>query len=139
MISLNQLIKNTLPSVPFLKSDYQFVTLTFEKSLVGTIDILGNPTGSELFGVLAHLYITTSLESFASPNSGQQNRVYKGHAQQPKILPLWIVPGVGGSCLLGDRTYDFILLSLDRTSMPAYSENFGERLELNMFSSSKSL
>ncbi len=139
MKSLDQLIKSTLPSVPFLKSDYEFVTLTFEKSLVGAIDNFGNPTGSELFEVLAHLYITTSLESFASPNNGQQNRVYKGHAQQPKILPLWIVPGVGGSCLLGDRTYDFILLSLDRTSMPAYSENFGERLELNMFSNSKSL
>lgn len=107
--------------------------------MVGAVDILGNPTGSELFDVLAHLYITTSLESFANPNSGQQNRFYRGHSQQPKILPLWIVPGVGGSCLLGDRTYDFILLSLDRTSMPAYSENFGERLELNMFSNSKSL
>ena len=139
MISLNQLIKNTLPSVPFLKSDYDLVPLIFKKSLGGAIDIFGNPTGSELFQVLAHLYITTSLESFASPNSGQQNRVHKGHAQQPKILPLWIVPGVGGSCLLGDRTYDFILLSLDRTSMPAYSTNFGERLELNLFSNSKSL
>jgi hypothetical protein len=73
------------------------------------------------------------------PNNGQQNRVYRGHVQQPKILPLWIVPGVGGSCILADRTYDFILLSLDRTSMPAYAQNFGERLELNVFSNSKSL
>ena len=139
MISLNQLIKNTLPSVPFLKSDYEFAPLTFERSLGGAIDIFGNPTGSELFQVLARLYITTSLESFAMPNNGQQNRVYRGHAQQPKILPLWIVPGVGGSCILANRTYDFILLSIDRTSMPAYAQNFGERLELNVFSNSKSL
>lgn len=140
MVSLNQLIKATHPSVPFLKKiDYQSASLTFKKSTGGAIDEFGNPTGSEIFAVEAHLYLTTSLEATLNATQGQQSRIYRGHAINPRFLPIWVVTNTGGRVTLYDRTYDFILRSIDRTSMPAYSANFGERLELEMFANTKSV
>lgn len=140
MVSLNRLIKATHPSVPFLKKiDYQFISLTFKKSTNGAIDELGNPTGFELYPVEAHLYIVNSLEANLNVVQAQQSRIYRGHAVTPRFLPVWIVANTGGRCTLADRSYDFILRSIDRTSIPAYSENFGERLELEIFSNSKAV
>lgn len=140
MGSLNQLIKVTHPSVPFLKkTDYEFASLTFKKSTGGAIDSYGNPTGSEIFPVEAHLYLTASLETTLNATQGQQSKIYRGHAINPRFLPIWIVTNTGGRLTLGDRSYDFILRSIDRTSMPAYSANFGERLELEVFANTKSV
>lgn len=137
-MSLDDLIKSTHPSVSFLKRDHEISELNFVKSVGGAIDDLGNPTGQELLKVLTHLYVVTTLESAINSSQNQQSKVYKGHAIDPKFLPAWIVPGAGGKCLLGDREYDFTLLAVDRTAMPAYSKHFGERLEITIFSSSKS-
>lgn len=140
MVSLQGLIKATHPSVPFLKkSDYQFASLTFKKSTGGAIDGYGNPTGSETFPVEAHLYILSSLEANLNAVQGQQSKIYRGHAVNPRFLPDWIVTNTGGRLTLADRSYDFILRSIDRTSMPAYSVNFGERLELEVFTNTKAI
>lgn len=138
MIPLDRLIKSTHPSVNFLKNDHERVSMTFKRPLNGPVDIFGNKTGSEPFLVIAHLYAVNSLETFPNANQGQQTKLYRGHAQEPKILPAWIIPASSGSLVIGGRSYNFVLLSIDRTSMPAYSNNFGERLEVNIFSSSKS-
>jgi hypothetical protein len=140
MVSLNQLIRATHPSVPFLKkTDYKFASLTFKKSTGGAIDGYGNPTGSEVFPVEAHLYLTTSSEANLNVTQGQQSKIYRGHSINPRFLPDWVVTNTGGRMTLGDRSYDFILRSIDRTSMPAYSVNFGERLELEVFANTKSV
>jgi hypothetical protein len=137
--SLRQLIALTHPSVNFLKTDHESVPLVFNRSLGTGIDQFGNPTGRESFTVLAHLYIVNSIELTPSPGQGQQSKIYRGHAMNPKFLPAWIVPGSAGNCTIGGRNFPFNLRSIDRTSMPAYSEAFGERLELEMFSTSKSI
>lgn len=134
---LDELIDATLPSVPFLTKDHEISRLDFRKSTGGAIDVLGNPTGQEIFTVLTHLYMVTTLEKAVNLAQAQQDKVYKGHARDPKILPLWIVPGAGGKAYLGDREYDFTLLTIDRTAMPAYSQKLGERLEIMIFATSK--
>lgn len=139
MASLKSLINSTLPSVPFLKGDYAFSQLIFKLPIAGAIDDFGNPTGSESFIISAHLYLVNSLEVFANPAQGEQNKVYRGHCVNPKILPLNIGPGASGVCQLGDRAYDFMLLSIDRTAMPAYADKLGERLEISLYSNTKSV
>jgi hypothetical protein len=135
---LNEYIKGTLPSVPFLKEDHERVPLTFKRAANGPIDSYGNPTGGSAVLILAHLYLKVSSEAFPNPAQGQQDKVYLGHALDPKILPVWVVPGTSGTCTIGGRSHDFRLLSIDRTAMPAYAENIGERLEIVIFSASKS-
>jgi hypothetical protein len=138
-MSLKQLIALTHPIVPFLKEEHESVPLIFNRATATGIDQYGNPTGREQFTVAAHLYIINSIELTPRPGQGQQSKIYRGHAMNPKFLPTWIVPGTAGICTIGGRSFPFAIRSIDRTSMPAYAEAFGERLELEMFSTSKSV
>ena len=89
--------------------------------------------------IIAHLYVKASNENFPTPSQGQQDKIYLGHALDPKTLPLWVIPGSSGICTIGGRSYPFRLLSIDRTAMPAYAQNIGERLEILFMSASKSV
>lgn len=135
---LDDYIKATLPSVPFLKEDYEKVPLTFRRPTNGPVDAFGNPTGSTTFLAVAHLYLKVSSEAFPNVAQGQQDKTYLGHALEPKKLPLWIIPGSSGMCTIGERSHSFQLLSIDRTAMPAYAENIGERIEIKLMTASKS-
>lgn len=135
-MTLDKLIKATINSVPFLKpTDYHASTLVFKNptNLTG-VDGFGNPIFTEeSVTILARLFEDRSASRVREVNVGSAiaSQFFRGQALQPKQLPDWLLEGSKGVGVVNGNEGDIILLAAHNTSMPAYSQNFGEIIEIS--------
>lgn len=130
---LDKLIKATHRSVPFLKEDYERSHLKFNKPILAAgIDNYGNPLVSkEEWFCQARLFAED--DRFLVENAGQAiaGTIYRGFCLVPRELPDWAIEGTTGSGTVNGQTGSFTLLSAEKTSMPAYWQNFGQIIRID--------
>jgi hypothetical protein len=133
---LERLINSTFPSVPFLKRDYQRSQLNFTRLSPSSapIDDFGNPALQPSVSIIeARLFRVAEGDRWVIENPSQsiKGEVYRGFCLNPKAISTWATIGSPGTAVVNAIAGQFTLLAIEPTSMPGYSQAFGEIIRID--------